>query len=146
MPATIEQRFLDLYPGPGTSKPLACTGSFAAVAAVTLALTMAPAASWAGGFYLLVAPRKVSGAADSGAPLAQWSHEMSYDSARECEAGRVERFRRRASLERPGAPAPRPREDGGAPAELDEEVLRHAMNAESRCVASDDPRLRCECR
>lgn len=65
-----------------------------ALATVALVLTLAPAASWAGGFYLLVAPRKVSGAADSSAPLTQWSHEMSYDSARECESGRIERFRR----------------------------------------------------
>lgn len=130
----------------GRRRPSANARRTGAAAAAALALAMAPATSGAGGFYLLLAPRKVSGAADSGAPLTQWSHETSYDTARECEAARLERFRRRALLERPGPPPPGLPPEGGAPAELEEEASRRAMNAESRCVASDDPRLRGESR
>ncbi len=54
----------------------------------TFALVGSPA--WAGGWYLLLPPFEETAAGrpflNSSAPLKQWQHLGSYDSARECEA------------------------------------------------------------
>ena len=57
---------------------------------------------------------------DSEAPLSEWSHLASYDSAKECEIEKVEHFNTTAS----------------------QTLFLKTQAAAAECIASDDPRLK----
>jgi len=71
-------------------------GRIVAVELAVAFLLIAPASAlaacaWAGGWYLLTPPVEIDRGArrawfDDGAPLSEWEHEGSYDSAKDCEA------------------------------------------------------------
>ncbi|MBI2359013.1 MAG: hypothetical protein HYV04_08940 [Deltaproteobacteria bacterium] len=68
---------------------------------------------------------------DWDAPLHRWTHEGSFDTAAECEAVRI-RLMKAAKAEEPEF---RKKYPDGYP------TLRTTLLRESRCIASDDPRL-----
>jgi hypothetical protein len=91
-------------------------------------LAVTSPASGAGGWYLMDPPYR----AGQNAPLVQWKHAQAFDSARECQE---ERERREGSARRALREA---REEN------DRVQISHLIvfYEHSRCIASDDPRLR----
>jgi hypothetical protein len=85
------------------------------------------------GFYLLFPPRSIlsreqgTWVLEKGAPLHQWVHEHSYDTAAECEAAAPEFRKGLDGAEGLSQPQRQMLEDA---------VFLH------ECIAEDDPRLR----
>ncbi len=102
-------------------------------------VAISPAAVVAGaGWYLLEPPaqpriskgeEKIFAITD--APLSQWEHVRSYDKAADCEKAKKDR----------SASALRDTEDKQYADQKDTFILLYIEASNSRCVASDDPRL-----
>ncbi len=76
------------------------------------------------GWYLMVPP-----AIGPDLPIAKWTHTASYDTAAECEKGRVEAL---AHFKESNPPLP--------PHITREEAVNSLISSE--CIATDDPRLK----
>jgi len=92
------------------------------------------------GWYLMTPPLNNVSYPDSDAPLKSWHLEKSFDSARECEAGRYDPYVAAAQTEK-RLLAEHPEIKQGV-----DNYLRTRQNelAAAKCIASDDPRLKSE--
>jgi hypothetical protein len=91
------------------------------------------------GWYLMTPPLDAGGLPDDHAPISSWHNEQSFDSAQDCEQGKVTVLENRIEglkqLEKMQTrPAP----------QLFEQNLRwtRGVFAASKCVGTDDPRLK----
>ena len=122
-----------------------------------------PSMSWAGGWYLMVAPPKDSKSEhkpDLSWPLKLWDQRESFDSAKACEARRMRELASHAALVAAASVAPNePFDDalidateqyllGGdsskIPARLIGRIARAVLDFKPGylCIATDDPRLK----
>jgi hypothetical protein len=83
------------------------------------------------GWYLMTPPPGPSGKPDFSAPLSEWSHMAAFDGAATCKKEHDSEFK---SAQK--APMDVKNED-----DLEVRDLASAVKA-SRCIATDDPRLR----
>lgn len=125
--------------------------------------TLLPLMTWAGGWYLMVAPPKDSKTEhkpDLSYPLKWWGQRMSFDSATACEARRKRKLASHAALVAAASVMPNePFDDtlidateqylsGGdsskIPARLIGRIARAVLDFQPGylCIATDDPRLK----
>jgi hypothetical protein len=125
--------------------------------------TWLPSISWAGGWYLMVAPPKDSKSEhkpDLSYPLRLWDQRKSFDTAGACEAQRMRELASHAALVAAASVAPNePFDDalidateqyllGGdsfkIPARLIGHIARAVLDFKPGylCIATDDPRLK----
>jgi hypothetical protein len=91
------------------------------------------------GWYLMTPPLDTGNLPDDHAPISSWRNEQSFDSAQDCEQGKITVFENRIEgLKKLEKMQTRP-----AP-ELFEQVLRWTREvfAASKCIGTDDPRLK----
>jgi hypothetical protein len=133
------------------------------LAIVLLFFAWLPSMSWAGGWYLMVAPPKDSKSEhkpDLSWPLRLWDQSESFDSAKACEARRMRELASHAALVAAATVAPNePFDDalidateqyllGGdstrIPARLIGRIAQAVLDFKSGylCIATDDPRLK----
>jgi len=116
--------------------------------------------AWAGqGWYLLLPPKsscppeKICAEWDTNAPLSQWEHVRASDSAQECELTRIDGYeqalQRATRLQKNTANAVKEAQSANDREKLTtlRRMQMEGMNAmtqygNSRCIASDDPRLK----
>lgn len=122
-----------------------------------------PSVSWAGGWYLMVAPPKDSKSEhkpDLSWPLKLWYQGESFDSAKACEARRMRELASHAALVASVSVAPNePFDDalsdateqylsGGDSSKIPARLIGHIARAVLDfkpgylCIATDDPRLK----
>src|ERR1700730_16572314 len=90
-------------------------------------------------WYLMIPPLNSAGSPDDASPLTSWHNEKSFDSARQCEDGKVtvlereiEALKRLEKIQIPQSP------EG-----FDQYIRwRRRQFAASKCIATDDPRLK----
>lgn len=122
-----------------------------------------PAVSWAGGWYLMVAPPKNSKSEhkpDLSVPLKLWDQRASFDSAKACESRRLRELASHTALVGAASVAPNDPFDetlidateqyllhsdsSKIPAGMIGPISRAVLNYQPGylCIASDDPRLK----
>jgi hypothetical protein len=122
-----------------------------------------PSMSWAGGWYLMVAPPKDSKSEhkpDLSWPLKLWDQRESFDSAKACEARRMRELASHAALVAAASVTPNePFDDalidateqyllGGDSSKIPARFIGHIARAALDfkpgylCIATDDPRLK----
>ena len=103
--------------------------------ALLIAVVFTPAAA-ASEWYLIRPPLSpVGDVVASDAPIREWEHVGAYDTVSACEEARRELLRTFAPLTADEKRALSPRQAGLV-------VVAELIAAGSRCIASDDPRLR----
>ena len=133
------------------------------LAIVLLFSTWVPSTSWAGGWYLMVAPPKDSKTEhkpDLSYPLKRWNQRKSFDSASACEAQRMRELASQAALVAAASVTPNEpfndalidateqyllRGDSSkVPTRLIGGIARAVLDFQPGylCIATDDPRLK----
>ena len=129
------------------------------------AFAWGPSTSWAGGWYLMVAPptkdEKGEHRSDLSKPLRVWDQRRSFDSASACEADRLRELAQRATIEAIASAQPGEKFDFMALSRATEHFLSSSDSTQIPppmlqpiaravlafmsgylCIATDDPRLK----